>query len=162
MSAIGLFVLRTLIARPVTRRVRGVSLNALSAAFGVALAVALVATPIYVLIATAQFSLRSAFDLGAIVPVVRASSFGKDFLDLELVLGLFGVAAVISLLIDRPDQARRLGGTSCSRSAPRLPRRQRRSCCPDWRATPGKSRREESPCHSTHCTSPRGRSGSAG
>ena len=30
MSAIGLFVLRTLIARPVTRRVRGVSLNALS------------------------------------------------------------------------------------------------------------------------------------
>jgi copper transport protein len=107
MSAIGLFVLRTLIARPVTRRVRGVSLNALSAAFGIVLAVALIATPIYVLIATAQFSLRSAFDLGAIVPVVRASSFGRDFLDLELVLGLFGVAAVVSLLIDRPDRPQR-------------------------------------------------------
>ncbi len=107
MSAIGLFVLRTLIARPVTLRVRGVSLNALSAAFGMALAVALVATPIYVLIATAQFSLRSAFDLGAIVPVVRASSFGRDFLDLELVLGLFGVAAVVSLLVDRPDRPQR-------------------------------------------------------
>lgn len=107
MSAIGLFVLRTLTARPAVRRVRGVSLGALTTAFGCALAVALVATPIYVLVATAQFSLRSAFDLGAIVPVVRASSFGRDFLDLELVLGLFGAAAAATLLIDRPDRPQR-------------------------------------------------------
>ncbi len=107
MSAIGLFVLRTLIARPVIRRVRGVSLHQLSVAFAVALAIALVATPVYVLIATAQFSLRSVFDLGAIVPVARASAFGRDFLDLELVLALFGVAAAISLAVDRPERTQR-------------------------------------------------------
>jgi copper transport protein len=107
MSAVGLFVLRALVARPVTRRVQGVSLHTLSAAFGVALAVALIATPIYVLIATAQFSLRSTFDLGAILPVVRASSFGRDFLDLELVLGLFAVAAAAALAIDRPERPQR-------------------------------------------------------
>jgi len=107
MSAVGLFVLRTLIARPVVRRVRGVSVNALSAAFGVALAVALISTPIYVVIATAEFSLRSAFDLGAIIPVVRASSFGQDFLDLELGLALFGAAAAAAILIDRPERPQR-------------------------------------------------------
>ncbi|MET0200768.1 MAG: copper resistance CopC family protein, partial [Gaiellaceae bacterium] len=47
LSALGLFVLRTLIARPVVRVVRGCSLRALNIAFGVALAAALVATPIY-------------------------------------------------------------------------------------------------------------------
>ncbi|HUK95590.1 MAG TPA: copper resistance protein CopC [Gaiellaceae bacterium] len=107
MTAVGLFVLRALIARPVARRVRGVSLNLLTWAFGVALAVALVATPLYVLIATAQFSLRSVFDLGAILPVVRASSFGRDFLDLELVLALFGVAAAAALAVDRPERPER-------------------------------------------------------
>src|SRR5439155_13408962 len=86
MTALGLFVLRMVIARPVARRVGGVSLRAISVALGVSLVVALVAIPIYVLFATAQFSLRSVFDLGAIVPVARASAFGRDYLDLELVL----------------------------------------------------------------------------
>ncbi|MGB2875945.1 MAG: copper resistance CopC family protein, partial [Gaiellaceae bacterium] len=63
MTALGLFVLRAVIARPVAGRVRGTSLRPLSVALGVALLVALVATPAYVVIATAQFSLRSAFDL---------------------------------------------------------------------------------------------------
>jgi copper transport protein len=107
MAAIGLFVLRMLIARPVVRRVGGVSLQAISVAFAVALLVALVATPVYVLIATAQFSLRSVFDLSAIVPVARASSFGRDFLDLELVLALFGVAAAIAVAVDRPERPQR-------------------------------------------------------
>jgi hypothetical protein len=60
-------------------------------AFGAALGIALVAIPVYVVLATAQFTLRSAFDLGAIVPAARASGFGRDFLDLELVLALFGL-----------------------------------------------------------------------
>ena len=102
LSALGLFVLRMVIARPVGRSLQGISI-----AFGVALVVALIATPIYVLLATAQFSLRSVFDLGAIVPVARASSFGRDYLDLELVLGLFAVAAGIALLVDRPARPQR-------------------------------------------------------
>jgi copper transport protein len=107
LAALGLFVLRMVIARPVTRRVSGTSLRAVSVALGVALLVALVATPVYVILATAQFSLRSAFDLGALVPLARASSFGRDYLDLELVLALFAVAAAIALAVDRPDRPQR-------------------------------------------------------
>ena len=103
MAALGLFVLRMVIARPVQRA----PLRALSVTFGAALLVALVATPIYVLFATAQFSLRSVFDLGAIVPVARASSFGRDYLDLELVLALFAVTAGIALALDKPGRPQR-------------------------------------------------------
>jgi copper transport protein len=103
-AALGLFALRMLIARPVARRVSGTSLRPLSIAFFAALAVALVAVPVYVVLATAQFSLRSAFDLGAIVPVADASSFGHDYLQLELVLALFGIAAAIALALDRPER----------------------------------------------------------
>ncbi|HYX89588.1 MAG TPA: copper resistance CopC family protein, partial [Gaiellaceae bacterium] len=84
LTALGLFVLRSLIARTVVRAVPGCSLRNVAAAFWVALLVALVATPVYVVLATAQFSLRSAFDLGAVVPLARASWFGRDYLDLEL------------------------------------------------------------------------------
>jgi len=107
LSALGLFVLRMLIARPVLRRVGGTSLRAVSITLGVALLVALVATPVYVILATAQFSLRSAFDLGAVVPLARASAFGRDYLDLELVLALFGVAAAVALALDRPERPQR-------------------------------------------------------
>jgi copper transport protein len=47
------------------------------------------------------------FDLGAIVPVARASSFGRDYLDLELVLALFGVAAGIALAVEKPERPQR-------------------------------------------------------
>ena len=107
LTALGLFVLRSLIARPVVRAVPGCSLGAISAAFWAALLVALVATPVYVVVATAQFTLRSAFDLSAILPLARASSFGKDYLDLELVLALFAVAAAAALWLDRPERAQR-------------------------------------------------------
>jgi copper transport protein len=106
-AALGLFVLRTLIARPVARRVSGTSLQPLSVALFVSLGVVLVAVPVYVVLATAQFSLRSAFDLGAIIPVANASSFGHDYLQLELVLALFGVAAAIALAVDRPERPER-------------------------------------------------------
>jgi copper transport protein len=104
LTALGLFVLRSLIARPVARVVSGTSLRALNVAFAVAVTVALLAIPVYVVVATAQFTLRSVFDLGAIVPVARDSSFGRDFLDLELVFALFAVAAGGALFVDRPER----------------------------------------------------------
>ncbi|HZJ71405.1 MAG TPA: CopD family protein, partial [Planctomycetota bacterium] len=107
MSALGLFVLRAVIARPVVRAVRGCSLRSLNIAFAVALGVALVATPIYALLATAQFTLRSVWDFGDVIPAVRSSGFGEDFLDLELVLGLFAIAAIAALVVDRPEREQR-------------------------------------------------------
>ncbi len=107
MSALGLFALRIAIARPVARRVPGSSLRSVSIAFFVSLALALVATPVYVVISTAKFALRSAFDLGAVVPLARASAFGRGYLDLELVLALFAVAAVVAIWVGRPEREQR-------------------------------------------------------
>jgi copper transport protein len=107
LAALGLFVLRIAIARPLVTRVEGTRLRAVSAAFWVALAVALVATPVYLLMATAQFALRSFWSFGALVPLVRVSAFGRGYVDLELVLVLFGVAAGVALWLDRPERAQR-------------------------------------------------------
>jgi copper transport protein len=107
MAAIGLFALRMLIARPLVRRVRGASLTPVAIAFGAAMAVALVVTPIYVELATAQFSRRSFIDLGDIVPLARASTFGRSYVDLELVLLFFAIAGVLAIAIDRPERAER-------------------------------------------------------
>jgi copper transport protein len=107
MAAIGLFLLRIAIARPVVRRVPGTDLRAVSIAFGVASIVALIAIPIYVLMATAQFALRSTFALGDLVPLLRDSAFGRGFLGLELVFALFVVAAGLAIWIDRPERERR-------------------------------------------------------
>jgi copper transport protein len=129
MSAIGLFVLRTLIARPLVERVPGVSLRRLSLAFWIALGVALVAVPVYVDMSTAKFALKSAFDLGGVVPLMRSSAFGRAFLDLELVLALFAVAAAIALAADRPERRQRsvagllslLGALACAAAALLVP-----------------------------------------
>jgi copper transport protein len=107
MAAIGLFVLRTVIARPVVARVSGTRLRAVSAAFAAAVAVGLVATPIYVLLATAQFALRSFWSFGALVPLMGVSAFGRGYLRFELLLALFAVAAAAAIWLDRPDRARR-------------------------------------------------------
>jgi copper transport protein len=104
LAALGLFVLRALIARPVVRIVPDCSLRSLNVAFFAAAAVALAAIPVYVVLTTAQFTLRSVLDLGAIVPVARDSDFGRDFLDLEVVFAFFVVAAGISLWLDRPER----------------------------------------------------------
>ncbi len=101
-AAIGLFTLRTLTARPL-----GAHLRAVSKAFWVALAIALVSTPVYVFAATAQFALRSVWSISALVPLMRVSAFGRGYLDLEVVLALFAVAAAAALWLDRPDRARR-------------------------------------------------------
>jgi copper transport protein len=107
MAAIGLFIMRIAIARPVVRRVSGTRLRTVSIAFGIASAVALIAIPIYVDMATAQFALRSAFDVGNVVPLLRDSAFGRGFLDLELTFALFALAAGLALWVDRPERERR-------------------------------------------------------
>src|SRR5262249_44252170 len=107
LSAIGLYVLRVITARPVVRAVRGSSLRAVTWAMWISLAVALVATPIYVLLATSQFALRSVFDLGAIIPLAHHSAFGRGFLVLEGALVLFGIAAAVTVWVDRPERPQR-------------------------------------------------------
>jgi copper transport protein len=105
MLAIGLFAFRLLIARPLLRSVPGTSLRPVTTAFIVAFGVALVAVPIYLVVSTAKFALRSVFDLGTLIPLVRDSSFGRSYLDLWILLALFGVAALAAIAIDRPSRA---------------------------------------------------------
>jgi copper transport protein len=107
MSAIGLYVMRSLIARPAVRRASGTSLRALSKAFVIVSALGLIAIPVYLDFAIANDSLRSVFDLGALVPLFRVTAFGRGYLDMELCFGLFCAAGWISLWVDRPDRRRR-------------------------------------------------------
>jgi copper transport protein len=110
LASVGLLAFRAVIVRPL--QVKGGSERALrnvTIAAGIALAVALVAAPVYLLLATAEFSLRPRTDLGAIIPLVRASGFGRSFSDLWAVLGLLAVASAIALALDRPGRARRSG-----------------------------------------------------
>ncbi len=102
MAAIGLFVMRIAIARPLVRRLEGTSLRRISIAFAIAAAIGLLATPVYLLLATAQFALRSAFAIGTLVPLFSTSAFGRGYLDLELCFALFVLAAGIALWVDRP------------------------------------------------------------
>jgi copper transport protein len=104
MTAIGLFVLRITIARPLVARVSGTRLRSVTIAFGIASAVALVAIPVYFLLATAEFALRSFWSFGALFPLIRVSAFGRGWLDLELVFALFVAAAGIAIWLDRPER----------------------------------------------------------
>jgi copper transport protein len=107
MAAIGLFVLRIAVARPVVARVSGTRLRDVSIAFGVASAVALVAIPVYFLLSTAEFALRSFWSSGALFPLVRVSAFGRGWLDLEIVFALFVGAATVAIWLDRPERRQR-------------------------------------------------------
>lgn len=107
MAAIGLLALRLAIARPVVRRVSGTSLRNVSIAFFVSAVVGLVAIPVYVLLATADFALRSVFAIGALVPLVHASAFGRGYLDLELCFALFVAAGTAAIWVDRPGREQR-------------------------------------------------------
>jgi copper transport protein len=107
MVAIGLAALRLAVARPMVRLVGGTSLRSITVAFAVSSAVALVAIPIYLFVATADFALRSVFAVGALVPLVRVSAFGRGFFDLWVVFALFVVATALAIRIDRPERERR-------------------------------------------------------
>jgi copper transport protein len=99
MLAVGLFALRAVVARPAAA-VNVAPLRALSKATAGAFLFALVAIPLYVLVATAEFAQRPFVDLAATVPVVRDSNLGRSFTDLELVLALFAIAAWAVLWVD--------------------------------------------------------------
>jgi len=107
MSAIGLLALRLMVARPVLLRMPGSSLRAVSLGFVVTSIVGLVAVPAYLDFSVANDSLRSVFDLGALVPLFRVTAFSRGLLDLELCFALFCVAGAIALWVDRPDRERR-------------------------------------------------------
>jgi copper transport protein len=107
MVAIGLFAFRFLVARVAPRRVEGVRLRALSVAFVVASVVGLVAIPVYLDFAIASDSLRSVFDLGALVPLFRVTAFGRGYVDMMLCFALFCVAAWVALYVDHSDRAPR-------------------------------------------------------
>lgn len=107
MAAIGLVVLRLIVARPLVRAVEGVSLKPLTIAFGIAAGLGLIAIPLYLDVSTANDSLRSVFDLTALVPLFRVTAFGRAMVDLEICFALFVLAAAVALWNDRPDRARR-------------------------------------------------------
>ena len=107
MISIGLLALRLAIVRPMVRRVEGTSLRDISRAFVVTSILGLAAIPVYLEESTAVDSLRSFFDVGALVPLFRTTSFGRGYVDLELCFALFCVAGWVALWIDRPDREQR-------------------------------------------------------
>jgi copper transport protein len=107
MTAIGLFALRMLIARPLIRRVEGTTLRAVSVACVMSSIVGLIAIPVYLDFSVANDSLRSVFDLGALVPLYRVTAFGRAIVDFEICFALFCVAAWTALWLDRPQREQR-------------------------------------------------------
>ncbi len=107
MASLGLFFMRVAIARPAARRLPGTSLRAITVAFGVASSLGLLAVPVFLEESTAIDSLRSFFDVGALMPLFRTTAFGRGYVDLELCLALFTAAAWISLWVDRPEREHR-------------------------------------------------------
>jgi copper transport protein len=104
MAAIGLLVVRLLVFRPLARRVSGVSARGVSAAFVVASILGLIAIPVYLDFSIANDSLRSVFDLPALVPLYGVTAFGRGLLDLELCFALFSLAGWVALRLDRSDR----------------------------------------------------------
>jgi copper transport protein len=107
MTAIGLFALRMLIARPLIKRVEGTNLRALSVACVGFSVVGLIAIPVYLDFSVANDSLRSVFDLGALVPLYRVTAFGRALVDFEICFALFCLAAWTALWVDRPQREHR-------------------------------------------------------
>jgi copper transport protein len=107
MTAIGLFVLRIVVARPAVARVPGTRLRSVTIAFGVASGLALLAIPVYFLLSTAEFALRSFWSFGALFPLIRVSAFGRSWVDLELVFALFVGAAAVAIWLDQPERRQR-------------------------------------------------------
>jgi copper transport protein len=107
MAAIGLFVLRIVIARPLVTRVSGTSLRPLTVAFGVVAVLGLIAIPAYLEEAVAIDSLRSFWDAAGIVPLWRLTAFGRGYVDVEICFALFVAAAAVAIWVDRPERGRR-------------------------------------------------------
>ncbi len=106
MIAAGLFVFRALIARRALVDSPAAS-RAVNRALIVAVAAALVAAPLYMVVTTAEFAQHSVIDLGGVVPLIRDSALGRALEDLELVTILFGLAALVTIKLDRPERKQR-------------------------------------------------------
>ena len=104
MVAIGLFAFRFAIARPLARRLGGASLRRVSIAFVIASLVGVVAIPVYLDFAIANDSLRSVFDLTALLPLFRVTAFGRGYVDMTLCFALFCLAGWVSLWLDHPER----------------------------------------------------------
>jgi copper transport protein len=107
MVSIGLFVLRFLVARAMPRRAGQTTLRGLSIAFVVSSVIGLLAIAAYLDASTAIDSLRSVFDVGALVPLFRVTAFGRGYVDMLLCYALFCIAGWTALRLDRPDRRRR-------------------------------------------------------
>ena len=79
----------------------------MSIVFGAACVVALLTIPVYFLLATSEFALRSFWSFGALFPLVRVSAFGRGWLDLEFIFALFAGAAAVAIWLDRPERPQR-------------------------------------------------------
>ena len=73
----------------------------------VASVLGVVAIPVYLDFATANDSLRSVFDITALVPLFRVTAFGRGYADMTLCFALFCLASWITLWLDRPERAGR-------------------------------------------------------
>jgi len=104
MVALGLFAFRLVIARPLIRQAQGSGLRAVSIAFVIASVVGLVAIPVYLDFSIANDSLRSVFDLGALLPLFRVAAFGRAYADMALCFALFCLAAWTALWLDHPQR----------------------------------------------------------
>ena len=106
MIAVGLFAFRTLIAR---RALTGSAsaAGAITVAFVVSVVAGLLASPLYMLVTTAEFAQKSVVDVIGVVPLIRDSALGRALVDVELVLVLFGLAALVAIKLDRPDREQR-------------------------------------------------------
>ena len=56
---------------------------------------------------TAEFAQASVLNLSDTIPLIRDSALGRALEDLELVLGLFGLAALIAIRLDQPEREQR-------------------------------------------------------
>ena len=131
MVAIGLFAFRFLVARSLPRPVdRNRPARALDRVRGRHRSIGVLAIPVYLDFAIASDSLRSVFDVAALVPLFRVTAFGRGYVDMMLCFALFCVAAV--------DRAARSTAPTADlgrwpRSSPRPARcwpPERRWCCP--------------------------------
>jgi copper transport protein len=107
MLTVGLLAFRLLVARPAVRRASGTALRAVSIGAVISSGVGLIAIPVYLDVAIANDSLRSVFDLGNLIPLYRATAFGRGYVDMWVCFALLCVAGWIALWLDRPDRPRR-------------------------------------------------------
>jgi copper transport protein len=68
---------------------------------------ALVAIPVFIEESASIDSLRSFFDVGALVPLWRVTANSRGYVDLLLCVALFAAAALIAIWVDRPERETR-------------------------------------------------------